>query len=663
MLFSLLSLTTRAQWVQTNGPEGGFVTSIAYDDSFIYAGTYGGGIFRSSNNGQNWIAANKGLDPNTNVQTLHFLNGKLFAGLDFGAIVSSSRGTNWEGSTALLSQAIQFGHYLISGAYRSTDSGTTWTEDSTLKSFVVYSFAPLGPNLFAGTSGGMYVSSDSGNSWSILNTGLITPERIFAFNGDLFVGTHVNGIYRSLDSGKSWEPDNEGLPDETNIGMLTFGGPNIYMLTNERGVFQSTDTGMTWQAKNNGFTQVEDIVSLQFDRGILIAGSGRGVFVSSDSGNNWRLSNSGLIATQISAFTQIGSFIFAGTNSGIFRSTDDGENWEISNYGIPDVTINALSSLGSELFVGTDNEVYRSMDSGATWSPADSGLPLYSRNIYALTVKAPLLFAGTYDSGVYVSSNNGLSWIPANTNLSNQQIRNLAVMENNIFASTPYGQIGDIARSTNNGVSWMNASSGFPNYQVTGFAENATDAFVAAFDEVFKSTDSGGNWTLASNGIPNGLLTRDLRSMNGWLFLSGEPFGVYSSSNNGNSWNYAGTGIDTNTMLTVLLPAKTNLLVGTQGTGVWRRPLSDFGISSVAQTKANISSVDIFPNPSSTTLTITSDNIRRIRIYDLLGTARFDEEYLDAASPTLDVSGLPPGVYAVEVTTPSGTNVQRMVKE
>ena len=57
-----LPIVLIAQWVQTAGPFGGDVRCLAIDSAVIYAGTYwGGGIFRSTDNGNNWVPINNGL--------------------------------------------------------------------------------------------------------------------------------------------------------------------------------------------------------------------------------------------------------------------------------------------------------------------------------------------------------------------------------------------------------------------------------------------------------------------------------------------------------------------------------------------------------------------------------------------------------------------------
>jgi hypothetical protein len=53
--------TLQAQWIQTNGPYGGTIQCFAFNGNYIFAGTWGGGVFVSNDNRGNWSAANQGL--------------------------------------------------------------------------------------------------------------------------------------------------------------------------------------------------------------------------------------------------------------------------------------------------------------------------------------------------------------------------------------------------------------------------------------------------------------------------------------------------------------------------------------------------------------------------------------------------------------------------
>ncbi len=76
-------------WQQTNGPFGGTVNALAINSNGeIFAGT-GAGVFRSSDNGDNWTQINTGLT-NTDVFALAFnSDGQVFAGTRGGGVFRS----------------------------------------------------------------------------------------------------------------------------------------------------------------------------------------------------------------------------------------------------------------------------------------------------------------------------------------------------------------------------------------------------------------------------------------------------------------------------------------------------------------------------------------------------------------------------------------------
>src|SRR2546426_5794977 len=62
----LLATPSRAGWV-SHGPEGGTVTALAVDSaspSTVYAGTFGGGVFKTTDGGESWSAGNTGRPAN-----------------------------------------------------------------------------------------------------------------------------------------------------------------------------------------------------------------------------------------------------------------------------------------------------------------------------------------------------------------------------------------------------------------------------------------------------------------------------------------------------------------------------------------------------------------------------------------------------------------------
>ncbi len=75
---SSISNQLMAQWIQTNGPEGGGVHCFTVIGTNLFAGT-DGGVFLSTNNGDSWTPVNSGLW-NPVVFSLLVVDSNLFAG-------------------------------------------------------------------------------------------------------------------------------------------------------------------------------------------------------------------------------------------------------------------------------------------------------------------------------------------------------------------------------------------------------------------------------------------------------------------------------------------------------------------------------------------------------------------------------------------------------
>lgn len=79
---------TFSQWVQTPGPEGGTVKTITYSDSSIYIGcSNGGGIYKSTDSGNNWVNIGESLSQShKDVRSIIIRNDVIYAGTFLGIV-------------------------------------------------------------------------------------------------------------------------------------------------------------------------------------------------------------------------------------------------------------------------------------------------------------------------------------------------------------------------------------------------------------------------------------------------------------------------------------------------------------------------------------------------------------------------------------------------
>src|SRR5262249_16927852 len=83
-------------WASTGGPQGGDVLALATNTSgFVFAGTLGGGAFRSSDAGETWKVVDAGLTA-TDVRALAInASDDIFAGTFGGVFRSTDNGDTW----------------------------------------------------------------------------------------------------------------------------------------------------------------------------------------------------------------------------------------------------------------------------------------------------------------------------------------------------------------------------------------------------------------------------------------------------------------------------------------------------------------------------------------------------------------------------------------
>ena len=196
-----------------DGLTTGDVQCLLMNGTYMFAGTDGGGIFLTSNNGTSWNEINNGLQ-NLDVRCLAIKGNDIYAGTYSGGIfVSSNRGGSW----------------------KAANNGL---DDLNILSIVIND-----SNMLAGTDGhGIYLSKDSGKNWTALNNDIKNLSILsFADSSNfVFCGTKGKGVYFSVDYGINWRPVNNGLTDTIVYSFGIYSGV-IFAGTNKR-VFKANVT-------------------------------------------------------------------------------------------------------------------------------------------------------------------------------------------------------------------------------------------------------------------------------------------------------------------------------------------------------------------------------------------------------------------------------------
>ena len=212
-----LSIDSGATWNGVNNglpditwPDHNWVHALIFSGTNLFAGTYYGGVFLSTNNAISWTSANTGLTTGDD-NSLAACGMRLFAGTRTGVFVSTNNGTNWTSAQAP-----------FPGFSKIVEVDT---------------------DLYAGTQTGVFRSINNGTSWTALNYGLtdtvIQSFQVCHNNGStsLFAGTSNNGVFCSINGGKRWTAVNEGLPQDGVVSM-TASDTNIFIGTGNNRIWR-----------------------------------------------------------------------------------------------------------------------------------------------------------------------------------------------------------------------------------------------------------------------------------------------------------------------------------------------------------------------------------------------------------------------------------------
>ena len=308
-----------AQWTKTilpdppygHGSLPGRVNALAADGSSMYAGTLGGNIYLSLDDGTSWTLIDSGLT-NSDITAMLPANGSLYVGA-YGNVANATYGSFGQGS----------------GLYMTSDSGRSWRKaGASLADSEVYTITGIDSDVVVGTwGGGTYVSSDRGATWIAVgqDQGLTSQYiRTLAVGGiRIFAGTWGDGVFFSDDHGQSWTQSNLGI-NNLFVNSIITDGPNVYM-GNTEGVYKSTDGGFSWTLQDSGLATNYVNTFILIKPNLILGTSGEGVFVSADNGQSWMRADTGLTDGYIYCFAYNGSRIFAGSVNGEVWSRPIGE--------------------------------------------------------------------------------------------------------------------------------------------------------------------------------------------------------------------------------------------------------------------------------------------------------------------------------------------------
>ena len=210
----------------TYGNASGRITSLVTDPSnpdIVYAGSAGGGVWKSVNGGQTWVPLTDDA-PSLAIGSL---------AIDTtGRILYAGTGEDNHAEDALSGL----------GILKSTDAGWTWSligegfAGERIGGLAIDRTIAGGRRLFAATSSGLYLSADSGDTWTEIRAGGTTliiqdptnPERWWAAQSD-FCDEEQGDVITSNDGGLSWSSSLTSPQKASRLGLGVGSGGIAYV--------------------------------------------------------------------------------------------------------------------------------------------------------------------------------------------------------------------------------------------------------------------------------------------------------------------------------------------------------------------------------------------------------------------------------------------------
>lgn len=541
-----MSATKRNNSWQFAGPTniGGRVTDIEMfsdDLNTIFVGTASGGIFKSTNQGENWQPIFEEA-----------------ASLAIGDIAIATNKTIYVGTGEANAGGGSLAYDGV-GVYKSTDEGNNW-EWKGLEN--------------AGSIGKVIVNPENEN------------EVYVAAMGYLFENNSQRGVYRSNNGGDTWDQvlflsDSTGAIDlainPTNPEILYVAMWERTRRPNKRqyggatsGIYKTTDGGDTWNELKTGLPTLpsqkgriglaiapsdpETIMAIYADQ----FGDLEGIYKSDNGGDNWRQVGN---VRSVPFMWWFGKIVFDPLDANtvfapvldLFRSKNGGDSFDnVSDNMHVDQHALYIHPLNTDFAVaGNDGGVYISQNGGTEWTKKNN-LPITQFYTCEIDFAQPnRLYGGTQDNNTIRTLTGALNDWERIFGGDGFRVLVDPIDNNFIYAEAQRGAFG---RSIDGGLSFSFGTNGIPNadrnnwHTPVAMDFNNPSTLYYGTQKIYQSTDRAISWVPISPDLSKGnqtenitfgtVTTIDVSLINGDIIYAGTDDGnVWNTLDGGTNWN------------------------------------------------------------------------------------------------------------------------------
>ncbi|MBS1493072.1 MAG: T9SS type A sorting domain-containing protein [Bacteroidetes bacterium] len=538
----LISSNLYSQFSNVEGLYGGPVNAVCKYGNYLFAGTYGAGTYRSSDNGLNWEECNNGIT-NLQIKSVETDLNNIYCGTYGG------------------------------GVFKSTDYGVSWTNLNSgfLPPFVT-KITLLNNILTAITVNGIFQLIN--NQWTEMPF-ISNLANNLTSDGNYFFALGSQYLYKSTNSGLNWIQ--VSYPSNTNSYTSIIIKDNYVYTVCNLGVYRIHVDSLALRYYD---------LSLSGSYPSYICSDSNNIFVCTK--NRVYQANNGGPLTVILSLTPSAGFVpasvyskdnnlYVTTDKGILHTSLQSINWTYRNNGIRNLTLQNLSFSQNEIFGVTNNlMVYRAYPSDNQWNIFYYQQSIYyNTQIYCIGRKnASTLYMGKdYGESFLRSTNNGVSWGRPTWISLQAETYNLSFVGNNVVFSgaglytfnpqdtfdvqfysvgspvhsTYNYESGFLACSDSNGILrfkpdpvdpenfiYDTINNGLAAHKIYDVTLMGNNLFAAAVDGIYRSDKNNINWVRVFQTINNSAFFKIL-NINNILVICSSNY-IYTSVDNGNIW-------------------------------------------------------------------------------------------------------------------------------
>jgi photosystem II stability/assembly factor-like uncharacterized protein len=583
------------------------------DPSIVYAA--GKEFLKSTDNGSTWTAITSGLPNPADVSRIVLAVTPASAGNVYAVIGDASDG--------------------FLGLYRSTNSGNSFTQQSSSPNILHASAAP-GP----GDTGGQ-AFHDLAIAVSPTDADFITVGGI--------------NIWQSTDAGVNWARKSywlgynaayPGMEDEpepylhADVQYIEYlpGSSTTMFASCDGGISKSTNSGTDWSDITNNLTigQQTNIALSATNADLMFTGL-QDIGTLKRTASGWSVIGGGDGEDGFIDRTNDMNMVYSTTNASFYLSTDGGSTYNDVT-GLPSgewfSPIHQDPTLATTVYAGGFPELYRSLD-------------LFTSPVYTWSQLGSPSGAGNILRFAIAPSNNTIIY---------------AIKED------------AISKSTDAGLNWTDVTGALPtgtvalkNLCVSDADPDKVWVVFSGYDaanKVFKSIDGGSTWTNESAGLPNlpiNTIVFNNGNLNDAVYI-GADIGIYYLDNTLTTWEPFFTGLPNCavTDLEIFYPTG-KLRVATYGRGSWE---SDLFSPSTGITELSKNGIKIYPNPVTDQLTLEMEGNRENKNFEILnqnGQVVHRGKFVDKV--VIETSQFASGVYLIRINAKDAVRFEKLVKQ